>query len=141
VGRGRQGAGNSMRTAQRPLWRRRPFRLLWAGQSISLLGSQVTTLALPLTAVFTLGATPAHVLGRMTATTRVIAGGTNPVGVLLGGALGTVLGGQAALVLTAMGVAVVVLTAWFLLARSVAAYPRARPLTATPPTVNDRQRS
>ena len=43
-----------------PLWRQRNFRLLWGGQSISLLGSQVTTVALPLLAAITLHATPAH---------------------------------------------------------------------------------
>ena len=36
------------------LLRKRPFRLLWAGQSISILGDQVTLLALPLTAVLVL---------------------------------------------------------------------------------------
>jgi MFS family permease len=38
------------------LWHYRDFLKLWAGESISLVGSQVTTLALPLTAVLTLGA-------------------------------------------------------------------------------------
>lgn len=40
------------------LGRNRDFLTLWAGQTISLLGSQVTLLALPLTAVLTLRATP-----------------------------------------------------------------------------------
>lgn len=40
------------------LWRHRDFLKLWAGQSASALGSQVTRLALPLTAVLMLGATP-----------------------------------------------------------------------------------
>ena len=40
------------------LWNNREFLKLWAGQSISLLGSQVTTLALPLTAVLVLKASP-----------------------------------------------------------------------------------
>lgn len=40
------------------LWHNREFLKLWAGQSISLLGSQVTTLALPLTAVLVLKASP-----------------------------------------------------------------------------------
>ncbi|GLV58474.1 MFS transporter [Dictyobacter sp. S3.2.2.5] len=39
------------------LWTHKNFLHLWAGQSISLLGSQVTQLALPLTAVVTLQAT------------------------------------------------------------------------------------
>ena len=36
----------------------RDFRLLWAGQSVSQVGSQVTQLALPLTAALVLGASP-----------------------------------------------------------------------------------
>ena len=39
-----------------PLWRDPDFRKLWFGQSVSLLGSQVTTLALPLTAALVLQA-------------------------------------------------------------------------------------
>lgn len=38
------------------LWRHRDFRRLWAGQTISVFGSQVTELALPLAAVLTLHA-------------------------------------------------------------------------------------
>jgi MFS family permease len=40
------------------LWRDADFAKLWTGQTISLLGSRVTMLALPLTAVSVLGATP-----------------------------------------------------------------------------------
>lgn len=32
-------------------WRHRDFRLIWAGQTVSLIGSQVTVLALPLAAL------------------------------------------------------------------------------------------
>ncbi|MFE0699538.1 MFS transporter [Streptomyces sp. NPDC058872] len=39
---------------------RRDFRLLWTGQSVSLFGDQFMTLALPLLAVTTLGASPAQ---------------------------------------------------------------------------------
>jgi len=39
------------------LWWHRDFRLLWAGESVSLLGSQVTLLALPLVAAVTLRVT------------------------------------------------------------------------------------
>ena len=39
------------------LWRHADFRKLWAGQTISLVGSQVTALALPVAAVLTLRAT------------------------------------------------------------------------------------
>jgi MFS family permease len=42
------------------LWQRRDFRLLWAGHTISMLGSQITLVALPLLAALTLQATPAH---------------------------------------------------------------------------------
>jgi MFS family permease len=42
------------------LWRDPSFRRFWAGEAISLLGSQVTALALPLTAVLVLHAGPAE---------------------------------------------------------------------------------
>lgn len=42
------------------LWRHPEFVKLWAGQSVSQVGSQVTRLALPLTAAVVLGATPAQ---------------------------------------------------------------------------------
>lgn len=42
------------------LWHHPDFRKLWISQSISLVGSQVTMLALPLVAVLALGATPAQ---------------------------------------------------------------------------------
>lgn len=42
------------------LWREANFLKLWAGQAISLFGSQITFLALPLTAVLVLDATPAQ---------------------------------------------------------------------------------
>ena len=38
------------------LWRHPEFLKLWAGQTVSLFGTQITALALPLTAVLTLGA-------------------------------------------------------------------------------------
>ncbi|MFD1151850.1 MFS transporter [Saccharothrix hoggarensis] len=41
-----------------PLWRDRSFALLWSGQSVSLIGSQVTVVAVPLVAVAALGAGP-----------------------------------------------------------------------------------
>ena len=40
------------------LWRNGDFLKFWAGESVSLLGTQVTTLALPLTAVITLHSGP-----------------------------------------------------------------------------------
>jgi MFS family permease len=42
------------------LWRHSDFLKLWAGRTISLVGSGVTMLALPLTAATVLGATPAQ---------------------------------------------------------------------------------
>lgn len=50
------GKGFAARREPSPLWRRPGFTKLWAGQSVSLLGSSVTTLALPLTAIYTLHA-------------------------------------------------------------------------------------
>jgi MFS family permease len=45
-----------MSTPDTSLWRHRDFLKLWTGQTISLIGSEVTMLALPLTAVLTLRA-------------------------------------------------------------------------------------
>jgi MFS family permease len=45
----------------------RSFALIWTGQTVSQLGSQVTLVALPLTAILVLGATPLQV-GLLTAT-------------------------------------------------------------------------
>ena len=43
------------------LWRHPDFLRLWAGQTVSLLGSQITLVALPLVAILTLGASPFQV--------------------------------------------------------------------------------
>jgi MFS family permease len=51
-----------------PLWRRRAFATFWIGESISFLGSRITDLALPLTAVLLLDAT-ADQMGILTAVT------------------------------------------------------------------------
>jgi MFS family permease len=48
------------------LWRHADFVKLWASQTVSLIGSQITFLALPLTAVLVLDATPAQ-MGFLTA--------------------------------------------------------------------------
>lgn len=45
-------------TPPRPLHRQRDFVMLWAGQSVSALGTHVTGVALPLTAIATLHAGP-----------------------------------------------------------------------------------
>ncbi len=52
------------------LWRNGGFLKLWAGQTVSLFGSEITLLALPLTAVLTLGAAPSQ-LGLIAAAERV----------------------------------------------------------------------
>ena len=49
------------------LWGQRSFALIWTGQTVSQLGSQVTLVALPLTAILVLDATPLQV-GLLTAT-------------------------------------------------------------------------
>ena len=43
------------------LWTERSFALLWTGQTISQLGSQVTLVPLPLTAIVLLNANPVQV--------------------------------------------------------------------------------
>jgi MFS family permease len=50
----------SQQTAAAILWRQPDFRYLWAAQAVSLAGSAVTSLALPLTAALLLGASPAQ---------------------------------------------------------------------------------
>ena len=47
-----------MRPKFNGLWRHPDFIKLWSGETISVFGSQVTTLALPLTAVVILNASP-----------------------------------------------------------------------------------
>ncbi len=49
------------RLALTGLWSHPEFLKLWAGQTVSLFGSEVTLLALPLTAALVLGASPAQV--------------------------------------------------------------------------------
>ncbi|MFD7905597.1 MFS transporter [Kitasatospora sp. NPDC059747] len=59
------GPGPQTRPAERPptarLRHNRDFLKFWSGETLSLLGSQVTTLALPLTAVIAFDATPEQV--------------------------------------------------------------------------------
>ncbi len=49
-----------MPSPRRRIWANHDFLKLWAGETVSLFGSEVTLLALPLAAVLTLGATPAQ---------------------------------------------------------------------------------
>lgn len=51
---------NAPASPRATLWRHRDFQLLWAGHTVSMLGSQITLVALPLLAALTLGATPAQ---------------------------------------------------------------------------------
>ncbi|HEY7489374.1 MAG TPA: MFS transporter, partial [Streptosporangiaceae bacterium] len=53
---GSDPATESVRAHGRPvsLWRNRDFTAFWIGETLSLLGSQVTLIALPLAAVLTL---------------------------------------------------------------------------------------
>ena len=55
------GAGQSGPVPTRSLWRHRDFLLLWGGQSVSEMGSAITQLALPLTAVVVLRASTLQV--------------------------------------------------------------------------------
>lgn len=70
-------------SASPPSTWRRDFRCFWAGESASLVGSQVLTLALPLTAVVNLEATPGQLglLGAATYTPYVLGG--IPAGLLV----------------------------------------------------------
>jgi MFS family permease len=54
-------AGTAVPRRRRPLWREGDFARLWAGQSVSELGDQVTVVVLPLLALGTLHATAAGV--------------------------------------------------------------------------------
>ncbi len=56
--------------ARTSLWHHRSFLLLWSGQTISELGSQITTWALPLTAIVLLKATASQ-MGLLVATRNV----------------------------------------------------------------------
>jgi MFS family permease len=59
---------DARRSRRLPLWRQRNFMLLWTGQTISMTGSAVTTVALPLVAIAVLGASAVEV-GLLTAAT------------------------------------------------------------------------
>jgi Na+/melibiose symporter-like transporter len=54
-------SGTAAGDRSRSVWRNQDFVKLWAGQSFSQFGSQVTMLALPLAAIITLRATPIQV--------------------------------------------------------------------------------
>ena len=65
------------------LWRHRNFLLLWAGQSVSEMGSAITLLALPLTAVVALGASTFQVGLLISAATAAFALIALPAGALV----------------------------------------------------------
>lgn len=50
--------GTSGSAAAHSLWGNRDFVMFWFGETVSLLGTQITVIALPLTAVFVFGAGP-----------------------------------------------------------------------------------
>ena len=52
--------GSSVRLFRSPIWRQRQFVRFWVGESISMIGSSVTSFALPLVAVITLEVTPSQ---------------------------------------------------------------------------------
>lgn len=60
------GGGTLIVSSDASLWRQPDFLGLWASQTISQIGSQISFLALPLTAVLTLDATPGQ-MGLLTA--------------------------------------------------------------------------
>ncbi|MFJ9840418.1 hypothetical protein ACIRYZ_08100 [Kitasatospora sp. NPDC101155] len=96
------------------LFAQRDFRLLWAGQTVSRLGSSITSIALPLVAVlylvgllfvvaavvfvnivlasFRQSYTPPALLSRVSATLMFPNHATIPLGALAGGELGAVIG-------------------------------------------------
>jgi MFS family permease len=65
------------------LWRHRDFLLLWSGQTVSEMGSSITTLALPLTAVVVLGASTFQVGLLTSAATLAFAVIALPAGALV----------------------------------------------------------
>jgi len=77
------GAGQSGRVATRSLWRHRDFLLLWGGQTVSEMGSAITLLALPLTAVVVLRASTLQVGLLTSAATAAFALIALPAGALV----------------------------------------------------------
>ena len=71
-----------MEKAEAALWRHRDFMLMWGGQTVSQVGSQVTILALPLVAIVVLQATTLEVGLLSTATTSAYLLIALPAGVL-----------------------------------------------------------
>jgi MFS family permease len=57
---GDQSLARAARASRWLLWRNRDFRTLWAGHTVSMFGSQITPVAMPLIAALTLQATPAQ---------------------------------------------------------------------------------
>jgi hypothetical protein len=113
-----------VRPSRGALWRHPDFLKLSGGQTVSLVGSQITLLALPVTASLVLGQflfglarpvyqvnqvslrqaiTPTRLLGRVNASIYVLSAGTATPGALLGGVLGQRLGFQPTLVMAAIG--------------------------------------
>ena len=75
--------GATAATQATTLWRHRDFLLLWSGQTVSEMGSAVTQLALPLTAVVVLGASTFQVGLLMSAATAAFALIARPAGAIV----------------------------------------------------------
>jgi MFS family permease len=76
-------SGDLASRPNRTLWRNRNFLLLWSGQTISEMGSAITQLALPLTAVVVLGASTFQVGLLASATTLAFALIALPAGAIV----------------------------------------------------------
>lgn len=78
-----------------------------SGPPLLIAAQCIATLAGPVTAINQLSLrqaiAPPHLLGRVNATMRVIGAGMAPVGALIGGVLGTLIGLRAAILIGAIG--------------------------------------
>jgi hypothetical protein len=102
------------------LWRHPAFLRLWTASAISDIGSQDYYV----NAVSVRQAlTPDRLRGRVNATMRFIAGGMQPIGALIGGALGTILGLPATLGVAAFGMLLAVLWLYLSPVRTLRALP------------------
>ncbi len=94
------------------LWRDGDFRnvYVWIAQTVSLLGSQISTLALPLVPINTLQATPMQ-MGLLIALNSLLQG-MAPIGALVGGLVGEWVGLRPTLILASIGELTALLWLW-----------------------------